>query len=519
MGRDDQTEHDLALAELEQDWAAWLLAMFPTYITAPFADHHVDFWEWAWAIRPGQRPPPYLAIWPRGGGKSLSAASAVIALGARGVRNYCVYVSESQDQADKHLADDIAPRLESPDLARWYPKMSDAALTKFGQHKGWRRNRLHTASGFVIDALGLDVASRGMRVEEFRPDALVFDDLDSDTDTETIVDRKLSTLARRLLPATTHHAVVIGIQNLVHADSIFARIAQGRAEILADAVISGPLPAIRNLTYESQTQPDGRYRNVITGGTPIWEGQGIIECQAEMDKLGPTVFLSELQQQTPELTGGMFDHVAFRHVTPAETPPLDKVVCWVDPAVTDRDESDSQGIQIGGIARDGTLYQLWSWEHRTSPQDAIQMALRQALIHGAVYVGIETDQGGDTWRDTFTRARDHLGDDYAHIGFRQAKAGASQMSKAHRISQMLADYERGLIVHVEGTHHVLERGLLRFPRVKPFDCVDASWHTWRDLRRLSRPARLISSANVRLDGSRDTGTTGRTSRLRVVRVD
>jgi phage terminase large subunit-like protein len=65
--------------------------------------------------------------------------------------------------------------------------------------------------------------------------------------------------------------------------------------------------------------------------------------------------------------------------------------------------------------------------------------------------------------------------------FKSAKAGAGHGSKTHRASQMLADYERGRIVHVTGTHRTLERALKRFPVKKPYDLVDASYWAWQDL--------------------------------------
>lgn len=49
---------------------------------------------------------------------------------------------------------------------------------------------------------------------------------------------------------------------------------------------------------------------------------------------------------------------------------------------------------------------------------------------------------------------------------------------------MLADYERARIVHVRGTHHVLERALKRFPVVKPYDLVDSQFWAWDDVRKI-----------------------------------
>jgi phage terminase large subunit-like protein len=182
----------------------------------------------------------------------------------------------------------------------------------------------------------------------------------------------------------------------------------------------------------------------------------------------------------------MFDHLVFRHCTWDQKPDLDRVAVWVDPAVTNKDDSDAHGIQADGIAGDGTIYRLFSWEDRTTPRDAITRAIRKAIELGARNVGVETDQGGDTWEDTFDRAAEDLvkSGEFTRQqmpGFESDKAGAGHGPKVQRAAQMLASYERGEIVHVVGTHDTLERALRRFPKTKPFDLVDASFWSWNDL--------------------------------------
>lgn len=484
------------LKSYENDWTKWVTFFFPDIVTYRPGPHHVEFWEWVASIEQYKRPRPWISVWPRGGAKSVSVELAMAFLAARRRRKYFVYVSDSQDRADAHVQA-IADVLESPEIGIWYPDLSDRAVGKFGNWKGWRRNRLHTKQGFIVDALGLDVASRGMKVGTQRPDGLVLDDIDDSNDSAETTQRKIDALTRRILPATTNDAVIIGIQNLIHANSMFAQLVDGRAQFLSDAIISGPIPALEDFEYETVIDENGRPRTVITNGTPTWEGLSVTACQNEITKDGISVFLSELQHVVPEATGGMFDSVTFRHCLPDDVPELDKIVCWVDPAVTSNDDSDSMGIQIDGIARDGVMYRLFSWEKRATPLEAIKLAIRKAEDHGAIYVGIETDQGGDTWSSVFREARDALGPKYAHLTMRSAKAGQGYGSKVHRASQMLSDYERGMIVHVEGTHHVLEAALIRFPATKPYDLVDAAQWSWRDLRRLSRPMKATPATGGR----------------------
>jgi phage terminase large subunit-like protein len=241
---------------------------------------------------------------------------------------------------------------------------------------------------------------------------------------------------------------------------------------------------VDGLAYE---QRGGRF--VITAGEATWAGQDLRRCQEMVDDFGLTAFLAECQQETDARLGGMYDHVEFRHCGRGEVPDLVRVVCWCDPAVTDTDQSDANGIQIDGVAGDGTIYSLFSWEQRSSPLETLKTAARKALEYRAECVGVETDQGGDTWQSVYREACSALvaGGEYpagtAFPRFRSDKAGAGHGPKAHRQSQVLADYEKGRIVHVTGTHNALERALRRFPRTKPLDLADARYWAWRDLRR------------------------------------
>jgi phage terminase large subunit-like protein len=181
----------------------------------------------------------------------------------------------------------------------------------------------------------------------------------------------------------------------------------------------------------------------------------------------------------------MFDHLDFQRCEWGQVPDLVRTVVWVDPAVTDTDQSDSQGICAAGISSDGKVYVLWCWEQRTSPLDAMTRAIRKALELGASEVGVETDQGGDTWRSVYKEACDTItaerSDPVSFPPFRSEKAGAGFGPKAHRASKMLVSYETARIVHVYGTHEVLERALRRFPVTKPFDLVDSAFWAWHAL--------------------------------------
>lgn len=402
-------------------------------------------------------------------------------------RAYALYVCETQEQADDHVSN-VASLLESSPFDALYPEAASRKLGKFGNAKGWRRNRIRTASGFTVDAIGLDTAARGVKLEGDRPDFIILDDIDGKLDTAATTAKKITTITHTLIPAGSDDAAVLAVQNLVIPNGVFSQLADGRADFLADRIVSGPHPAIENMIIEDV---DGKA--TITGGVPTWpEGMGLAVCQADLDKIGVTAFKAEKQHDVEPPAGGMFNHLEFRRILWMQLPQLLEVTVWVDPAVSNTDESDSQGIQADGKDAYGTIYRMYSWEGRTTPQDAMDRAILKAVELGAREVGVETDQGGDTWRSVYNESVAKLEREGRLMpgqrpAFLSDKAGAGHGPKVDRASRMLAAYERGEIVHVIGTHDTLERALKRFPKSKPFDLVDAAYWSWHRLAGAAKP--------------------------------
>jgi hypothetical protein len=237
-------------------WYDWVTQLFPTYASAPFAKRHAEFWDWVWAIKPGIAPTLHdIEIWPRGGGKTTGAELATVAVGTRGTRNYGWYVKATQDQADTSVQN-VGGLLESDSIGRHYPAHSDREVSKFGFAKGWRVNRLRTAGGFTVDAVGLDTAARGVKVDEHRPDFIVIDDVDGKHDSVKTSLKKIEIITTSLLPAMARHGAVLGIQNLIIRHGFFARMVLGQADYLAKRRLSGPHPAVSGLKIDHRRDPE-----------------------------------------------------------------------------------------------------------------------------------------------------------------------------------------------------------------------------------------------------------------------
>lgn len=481
-------ERERARAQIERDYQTWNRALFPRQMRYPFVARHDALWDWLWALTPGYRPSAFVAIWSRGGGKSSSAEAGVAAVAAREQRRYGLYVSGTQPQADRHIQA-VASLLESPAMEHYYPGVAQRDVNKYGSSKGWRRDRLRTASGFTLDGIGLDVAARGFKADDARPDLIIMDDIDSRHDSVAVVRKKIETLSESILPTGSDDVAVLFIQNRVHKDSIASSFADGTNTFLIDHTLSGPHPAVEGLAVESREMPDGRRRYFIIAGRATWPGQSLETCEQQINDWGLQAFKAEAQHERAEQPGGIFSHLDYRHVARAQLPDLVRTSVWVDPAVSNTDDSDCMAISAAGIDYDDIIYALHSWEARTSPEDALRRAILLAIEWHSPTVGVETDQGGDAWLSVYWRAAEALQREMEAMGrelpylprFRAAKAG-SYGSKLARASQMVPDYERGEIVHVLGTHEVREAALFRFPKTKPFDLTDASFWSWADLR-------------------------------------
>jgi hypothetical protein len=193
--------------------------------------------------------------------------------------------------------------------------MAERLLGKFGSSKGWRRNRLRTANDFTIDALGLDTAARGIKVENQRPDLIIIDDIDSEDDSTETTAKKIVRLSRKVLPVGTDVTAHLAIQNLVHPDSVFAQLADGRTDILSDRILSGPHPALLNAVYDEA-------RGRIVSGTPTWEGRPLEACQRFVTRWGLDAFRAECQHEAVALTGRFLPSMTLWDVCKADMPPL-----------------------------------------------------------------------------------------------------------------------------------------------------------------------------------------------------
>lgn len=493
------------------DMIGWRKALFPQFTS--YAPHHDEVWRWFWDIELGKPAKNSLVVClGRGGGKTATNESVIVALAGRMTRKYILYIQSVQQQANDTVQNIVDNRFRNSIVNQYYPELGRASVrwVQDGEKKKvvrgkWKQKEVETESGVVLKAFGLGSAMRGEMRDDKRPDMIFFDDIDEEHDSNRMVGKKIDTIKRAILPLGSPDCVIVFTQNLIHRQSIMSRIVDGTADFLLDAKVIGPVPFVNDLEYrelvgEEALRLSGQRRYYqITSGTPTWDRIGIKECERFMNKFGLTSFLQEQQHEVNQVAGGLFNHLDFERITWAELPRLVDVVGVIDPAVTSNEQSDCQAIQFDGLGVDGLIYRLFSWEAIASPESVLEKAFIKAVELNCKNIFIETNQGGDTW-DSVVKAvvsklkKNHKSlPDYHHV-----KATRSTGGKVERATPMLADYEMGRIIHVTGTNRILENALYRFPKNKPFDLVDAAAWSWHKLRQVQRNARAGHSAVKRV---------------------
>jgi hypothetical protein len=426
-------------------WRDWLAKHFAAYTTSDYADRHIRFWEWVSALisNPTDRPLPRVEVWPRGGAKSTTVELGCAYLGAQPhpARHFVLYVSETQAQANMHVQA-ISTMLETAGVGR--------AVNHYGASRGWTQTMIRTASGFNVRAFGLDAGMRGIKLDQWRPDVIVFDDIDARHDTADTTRKKVETITTSILPAESADCAIIVVQNKIAQDSIVSQLCDGRADFLHDRLPATVEPAVRDLSYERVIE-DGRPRYRITGGIATWDGQDIATCERQINAWGLGAFLREAQHEVDEVEGGLWNRA--RDIDPFRVhdfglPVMHRVAIGIDPSASSG--GDATGIIAAGVS--------WFWQGR-----------RDDKLHAYV-LDDRTMQGSPkAWAEASVALYQML---HADVMVAEANNGGEMVARNIEVvpgapTVKLVHASRGKITRAEPIQNLYERGRVHHVGVMP----------------------------------------------------
>lgn len=448
---------------------SWVREVFPGKASFEFGPHQLRLWDHAARITPGHCDiPPYEAIWPRGAGKTTTVELIVLWLLATQARKYIVICCSTLDKARDRIAA-IRAGLESPEFRRRYPTVGEPAVNDRNIARSWNNRLLITESNQVVQAVSLRSDNRGMNqgMEDLniRPDMLIFDDIDKQTDLMAATIGKEQRISKELLPIGGSDGLVwFAIQNLITDTGVFARLMRNEGPFGHDRILDGPIPAIENLSYESyvvdMATADGNVvpvtRHRITGGTATWVGQDLAACQARIDDMGIQTFLHEMQHQMEDFEGALLRSEHFQYAPDSFDPrKLGRKVVAVDPsggAVENgiacvgmtTGKVDGKAVRIFYVVDDATVGPNEGYE---------EPAVRLAAKHRCAIV-VEGNYGGDaTVRALESAIADLLRRKV--IKYRpQVHKVTAVNSKRDRALPMVRAYKEGRVFHAGHFHRL-----------------------------------------------------------------
>lgn len=457
-----------AALSIPTDWRERTHALFAPYIWNEFSLPHVELWEWADETDIDLAPTPFVGIWPRGRGKSTNAELVTADWGVRKVRQYIGYVSGVQSQADKHVGT-IAEILESSNVALYAPEMGRPKVGRNGS-RSWNRTIVRTGTGFTVEAIGLNKAIRGGKIGWARFDGFIFDDVDDKHDTAEAVKKKEEVITTSILPAGATNCAVLFVQNLIHPDSIAHRLSkrpgqEGAADYLTNRFISGPFPAVEGLRYEFRENGD-ELRWHITNGRSLWQGWEIEDCEAEINREGPTAFELESQHAIDTDNPNALLTSELIHATRVSShPDLIRAAVAVDPS----GGAGGCGIVGGGIARIGHTLHGYTLLDYTTPVGTSSLKWAEAVLRayhaiGADAIFVERNFGGDMVKNTVRTAV--LYDGSGNVLVRGASVAIIEVTAS-----------RGKEVRAEPVATLFELG--RWHHVGHFPELQKQWTRWQ----------------------------------------
>ena len=454
--------------ELPDEWEKRIRSLFGNYFWFPFSPPHDALWRWADDIALESSPRPFVAIWPRGRGKSTTTEAVVADLAIRGVRNYCLYTCGTQDQADKHVQT-IARMLESDTVAKYAPSIGKPRVSQNG-NRTWNRKTVTTATGFTVEAIGLDKAVRGQKIDWARPDLIVFDDIDEQHDSELTTQKKEESLTTSVIPARATNGAVLFVQNLIHSNSIASRLAkapnqEGAAHYLMNRLVSGPFKAVEGLRYV-QKQVGDVWQWKIVEGRSLWAGYDLAICQEEINLVGPSSYERESQNDVDSdnehalMSAADFDRT---RKSLSEVPDLVRIAVAVDPP----GGATECGIICGGKAKIGKDWHGYLLEDATEPKGVKPEAWALAVLkcyhrNKADVIFIERNYGGDMVSSTIRQTKWEVDGKVIVDG-----------AKVH-IKEVIAT--RGKLVRAEPVATVYQQG--RGHNVGHFDAYEKEWRQY-----------------------------------------
>jgi hypothetical protein len=442
-----------------------------------FAEVHYEWAELAlsWEVRETEpQANRHAFIAPRETGKSTWwFLLLVMWAAAYGHRTFAVAFADTAAQAQTHLATFKRELETNPLLAADFPELCAPERKRSGHALADRAGMIHQRNGFILAARGIDSATLGLKVEERRPDLIIFDDVEPDEanySPDQMV-KRLGTITDAAFPLNIYAAVVM-VGTVTMPGSITHSVVKAAQGVeVADWIRDERVQCHHHLPILQDA--DGAERSMWPQKWPLDWLLSVRHTRSFMKN-----YLND-----PMGREGDFwrkEDFTYGSLGPAAT----RWMLCLDPAVTTKGSSDWTGWAVVACApggqREGVdgLADHLAGRSRPGPMvevvDAGQVKLVGEVLRQWVLkklaewprikaVRVEVNQGGDLWRTVL------------HSLPAQLLVYTSKESKETRFAWALDYYQMagGRVLHRDKLRP-LEEQMVAFPKAPHDDIADAA---------------------------------------------
>jgi predicted phage terminase large subunit-like protein len=383
--------------------------------------------------------------------------------GAHGHRSYITAFSDTDDQATGWLRNFKMELVTNSLLQEDFPEFAAPMVkSKGGKAIMDNANATQRANGFIFQAKGVDASILGANIGGVRPQVILFDDIEppeSNYGPTDLKKRKSTILTTHFYLNTYANVVFVGTTTMPNSlidqmrkvgdysqdydgdPALFATTLDGELQWVAkENITTHYYPAIIS-------NEDGTEESLWPEAWPLEELE---------ESRGTREFQLNMMNRPVSGEEGYWNDDDIE----IDTVDFGNTVLSVDPAVTTARRSDYTAFTVLSRGKDKKVYVRHSEGIKATSEGITEKTKELVERFGIGVVLVETNQGGDLWKQVFK-------DVGARVRFLNQR-----IKKEVRIAQAADFYKKGRVLH---TKHFgpLEEQMLAYPNVQHDDLVDS----------------------------------------------
>jgi len=433
-----------------------------------------------------------VVLMPRGFGKTtLCTLGVPLWCVVHGMRHYITITSDSSDQAEGQLAT-LKAEIEN----------NDRLHEDFGDFVGstWTTEAIVTANDIRIDALGAGKKIRGRKYKQWRPDLMIFDDIENLEEAMSDAQRKKrkAWFRQDAMRAGWENTKVLVVGNMLHHACLLAELSKNplfqvhKHQALISWATNEKLWAQWEFLLTDISDPYHRFtaqafyeahrEAMDEGAISAWpEAFSYYDLMVMRASEGHAAFATELMNDPLDPSRTLFHTLCYYRaewrdgntwLRPLNGRPTVKLSdCWIfgatDPSMGKSTKADYTAIMVLAKAPNGFMFLLEAIVKRITPDQAIQEQNELAGQYNFQDFGIEDNQFQALFKSKSAESS-------LESGNRLPIHGLTQIAnKELRIKSLEPDLTNGYIMFSEGGQELLVSQLREYPLGEYDDGPDA----------------------------------------------